>query len=139
IAAGRARQLEAVVVTGPAQAGVLIGALRARVAAESAVGLVVDLTGACAVAGVGVVALAARRITAGRTRRLEAVVRARPVAVAFVLVGALGARVAAVRACRDVIGLAGAAAVAGVSQIALARGRAAAGRTRRLEAVVGAG
>src|SRR5438876_621461 len=69
-AAGRTRWLEPVVVTGSGQTGVLVRTLRPGVAAVGSVGHVVGLTGAAAVAGVGVVALAARGVTASSARRL---------------------------------------------------------------------
>src|SRR5207247_11063451 len=82
-----------------------------------------------------VVALAARRITAGRARRLETVVGAGPVAVALVLVRALGPRVAAVGPRGHVVGLAGACALAGTRLIAIPARRIYAVRSLSLETV----
>src|SRR5262249_13874846 len=137
VTARGARRLKAVVVTeAGAVALVLIRALGACVAAVRAGGDVVRLAGAGAVARVGAVALARTVVAARGPRRLKAVVVTEAGAVALVLIRALGARIAAVGACRDVVRLAGAAAVARVGAVALARTVVAARGPRRLEAVV---
>src|SRR5207245_1563416 len=106
--------LEPVVVTSSvAVALVLIRALRPGITAVGVGRDVVWLTSTAAITRIGVVALARRRIPAGGPRRLEAVVVTDP-GEAGVLVDALGAGVAAVGAIRLVVGLADAAAVAGI-------------------------
>src|SRR5438093_1000996 len=115
IAAGRAGGLEAVVVAGAgAVAGVLVDALRSRIAAVGPCSDMVGQAGARAVAGVGAVALAGRRITARGPGGLEPVVVAGAGAVAGVLVDALASRIAAVGPRGDVVRQAGPRAVAGV-------------------------
>src|SRR5207249_4483103 len=96
---------------------------------------VIGLTRAAAVAGVWIVARARRRVAAGRPRRFEPVV-VTDAGQTGVLVHARTFGVTAGRAIRLVIGLTGAAAVAGVWIVARARRRVAAGRARRFEPVV---
>src|SRR5262249_55968269 len=64
VAAGRPGRLEPVVVAGPREAGVLVRALRARVAAIRPVGGVVGLTAPGSVAAIRRVARSAGRIAA---------------------------------------------------------------------------
>src|SRR5437867_1905035 len=99
----------------------------------------VGLAGARAVAGVGAVALAGRRIAARRAGGLEPVVVAGAGAVAGVLVDALGARITAVGPRGDMVGLADARTVAGVGAVALAGRRITACCAGDLESVVVAG
>src|SRR5438094_923918 len=74
VAAGRPHRLEPVVVAGAgAVAGVLVDALRARIAAVGSGGDVVGLAGTRTVTGVSAVALAGRRITARCAGGLEPV------------------------------------------------------------------
>src|SRR2546427_12574862 len=71
IAAGRAGRPEPVVDTGAVRvAGVLVGALRPRIPAVRPRRGVIGLADTRAAAGVRRVALAGRRIAAGRARRL---------------------------------------------------------------------
>src|SRR5947208_7660254 len=69
-------------------------------------------------------------------RKLKAVVMTRAVAVAGVLVGTFGSRIAAVGPRGDVVRLASSAAVTRVRVVALTRSVITAGRAIRLEAVV---
>src|SRR5206468_1176335 len=128
---------EPVVMTGSRTvAGILVDALRPRVAAVRAGRDVVGLAGARVVARVGRVALAGRRVTAGGPGRLEPVVRTGARAGAGILVHALRPGIATVRSSGDMVRLADARAVACVGVVALAQRRIAAGGPSRLEAVV---
>ena len=135
IAAGRPRRLEPVVVADPGEAGVLIDALRACIAAARPVGRVVGLAYSGAVAGIRGVARTTRWIAAGRPRRLEPVVVAYP-SEAGVLIHALRTRVAAAGPVRRVVDLAYSGPVARVRRVARTTRRIAAGRARRLVSVV---
>src|SRR2546428_322045 len=100
---------------------VLVGTLRARVPTVGAGCDMVVLTGPTAITGVRAIALVRGGAPTSRACCLEAVVMTVPVPITLVLVGPLPACVPAVGAGCDMVVLTGAAAVAGVRTIALAR------------------
>src|SRR5437867_4290132 len=96
----------------------------------------VVLAGPAAIAGVRVVTLARGGVSTGRACHLEAVVMTGGAAMTRVLVGTLRARIPTVGAGRDMVVLAGPAAITGVRVVTLARGGVPTGRACHLEAVV---
>src|SRR5207247_10923964 len=116
-----------------------VRALRARSAAFGFGADVAGLAGTRSLPDALPISLAGRGIAARSAGALEAVVVAGAGAVAGVLVDALGARIAAVDPRGDVVGLAGARAVAGVGCGPLRGSWVVAGRARSIEPVVVAG
>jgi hypothetical protein len=122
---------------GAREARVLIRTLSLRISAARAIGDVVRLANPSAVAGVGGIALTARRVTTGRACGLVAVVMALTRAIAVVLVRAFRLVIAAQGGIRLHLVDAGTVdAAAVIGKVALVLGRVAARHARRLITVV---
>src|SRR5206468_8331886 len=114
---------------------VLVGALSARIPTIGAGRYMVVLATTAAIAGVRAVTLARGGVSTGRACHLEAIVMTGPAAITLVLVGALRARIPTVGACRDMVVLAGPAAITGVRDLTRAGWGVSTGRAGHLEAV----